>query len=344
MNDLITISFPVYNVSKTIKKSLQSVLAQTYPNIELIIIDDCGTDNSISIMQTVLKETKNNIIIRIIKHPRNLGLGAARNTSLKNASGKYIYFMDSDDILDSNCIQLLYSTIQKYQTDFVASSYATFENDISHYTSHTYPKQIILNSNIDILNYYFTQKKKIFVFMWNKLYSTSFLRKNKIQCIHPIVEDDLFLFQVLLHANSCCLLPCITYFYYINPNSITNQLMKRNISLRTSKIFQDIAKYKYEQTEQLTNKKIIPSIQLSIFTESLFRSKSIVQSSQISDKEKEEIIQTLFKIPKLHLSILDWIILPLKEKGKAILYQMFHYGNITSNNLFFILFIKNAKH
>lgn len=340
MNDLITISFPIYNVAKTIKNSLQSVLNQSYPNIELILIDDCGTDNSISIMHEILKTTQNNFIIKIIKHPQNLGLGEARNTSIKNATGKYIYFMDSDDILSTNCIELLHRTMQQHQTDFVAASYATFETNILQKIDYTYPEKKILNNNHEILEHYFTQKKKIFVFMWNKLYSTSFLRKNHIQCIHPIVEDDLFLFQVLLHANSCCLIPDITYFYYINPTSITNQQMKKNIPPYTGKIFRDIAFCKYKQIEHLKTTQSL-FIQLSIFIESLFRGKRILQSSRIPPKEKKELLQSLFNIPRLHLNFQTWVKLPLKTKGKAILYKIFYHGNQTSNNLLLRLLIKN---
>lgn len=332
MNDLITISFPVYNVARTIQDSLQSVLNQSYPNIELIIIDDCGTDNSISIMQNILKKAKSRFIIRIIKHPQNLGLGAARNTSIKNATGKYIYFMDSDDILSTNCIELLYKMMQQYQTDFVAASYATFEKDFKQQINYTYPQKRILNNNYDILEYYFVQKKKIFIYMWNKLYLTSFLTENKIQCIHSIAEDDFFLFQVLLHANSCCLIPDITYFYYINPTSITNQQMKTDIPLHTGEIFQDIATCKYKQIEHLKDTQKL-FIQLSIFIESIFRGKSILQSSKITNKEKKELLRSLFKTPKLHISFQSWIKLSLKVKGEIILYQIFHHGNQTSNNL-----------
>lgn len=71
--------------------------------------------------------------------------------------------------------------------------------------------------------------------MWNKLYNIEFLRKYKICCVHPIVEDDLFLFQTLFCSSSCCLISDITYFYYVNPLSITNTLMKENISLSVAK-------------------------------------------------------------------------------------------------------------
>ena len=91
----VTIGFPVYNVEKYVYKSLESILAQDFDDYEVIVVDDCGTDRS---METILelKEThsKGNHV-RIIKHEQNKGLAEARNTAIKNARSKYIFFLYS---------------------------------------------------------------------------------------------------------------------------------------------------------------------------------------------------------------------------------------------------------
>ncbi len=101
----ISIIIPIFNVEKYIIECLNSVFSQTYKNIEIIIIDDCGTDKSMEIIYNFIKvyPSKKNVII--IQHPYNKGLSSARNTGIRNATGKYIYFLDSDDYISPNCIE-----------------------------------------------------------------------------------------------------------------------------------------------------------------------------------------------------------------------------------------------
>lgn len=94
MNELISIVMPVYNSSQFLENSIESVLNQTYKNIELIVVDDKSTDNSLEIIENFAKKDKR---IKVLKHNNNCGLAATRNTGIENASGKYITFIDSDD-------------------------------------------------------------------------------------------------------------------------------------------------------------------------------------------------------------------------------------------------------
>ena len=119
MEDLITISFPVYNVASTIERSLMSALNQTYSNIEYLIGDDCGSDNRMDILKNILHNTSRKEQVNIIRHSSNIGLGAVRNTSIENASGKYIYFMDSDDYLEPEALESCYIKCERQALDFV---------------------------------------------------------------------------------------------------------------------------------------------------------------------------------------------------------------------------------
>ena len=87
----VTIGIPVYNVEKYIRESLDSALAQTYPNIEFLICDDCGTDSSIAIVEEYQNSHPRGKDIRIVQQPRNMGLGCARNRMIAEAKGKYIF-------------------------------------------------------------------------------------------------------------------------------------------------------------------------------------------------------------------------------------------------------------
>jgi glycosyltransferase involved in cell wall biosynthesis len=94
--DKITLAMPVYNVEKHIEQALLSAFNQTYDNIEFLIVDDRGADNSMKIVNDIILEHSRGKDVRIIAHPQNIGTGATKNTAIKNATGKYIFFMDSD--------------------------------------------------------------------------------------------------------------------------------------------------------------------------------------------------------------------------------------------------------
>ena len=94
----VSIIIPIYNVAPYIKRCLQSVADQTYKDIECILIDDCGSDNSINLAKEFIYDYKGNILFTILHHEENKGLSAARNTGLRYAKGEYVYFLDSDDI------------------------------------------------------------------------------------------------------------------------------------------------------------------------------------------------------------------------------------------------------
>ena len=121
--DLITLSMPVYNVEKYVERALLSALNQTYENIEFIIADDRGTDTSMDIVRRIVSSHPRGKQVRIIEHERNIGLGAGRNTAIEHATGKYLFFMDSDDELSPDCIDRLYAKMQEENVDFVEGSY-----------------------------------------------------------------------------------------------------------------------------------------------------------------------------------------------------------------------------
>ena len=98
---LVSIGIPVYNVEPYIEKCLLSVLNQTYQNLEILIVDDLGTDKSMDVVAGLQQSHPFGNCIKIIRHPENRGLGEARNTVIENAEGKYLYFVDSDDVIDA---------------------------------------------------------------------------------------------------------------------------------------------------------------------------------------------------------------------------------------------------
>ena len=115
MNTRVSIIIPVYNVEPYIEECLQSVANQTMTEgVECIIVDDCGQDNSMEIVHSFVKNYKGNVNFRVLYHGKNRGLSAARNTGIMAATGKYLYFLDSDDRISHECMKQFQQKIDKY--------------------------------------------------------------------------------------------------------------------------------------------------------------------------------------------------------------------------------------
>jgi len=122
---MISIIIPIYNSSKTIKNCLDSVLAQTYKDVEVIIVDDKSGDYSIEVVNNYIKKLKaNNFELKLIKHEVNKGAPAARNTGFKNSKGEYLFFCDSDSVLKSDALFVMIDVINNNRD--VAYVYSSF--------------------------------------------------------------------------------------------------------------------------------------------------------------------------------------------------------------------------
>jgi len=131
---LLSIIIPLYNVEQFISDCLLSVCRQTYAGgIECIIVDDCGNDNSVAIVEDFIARYTGPIQFRLLHHTHNQGLSAARNTGMDNAKGEFLYFLDSDDWLDDDTLQVLYDEIATDDQYIMAIGYytATYEGQNS---------------------------------------------------------------------------------------------------------------------------------------------------------------------------------------------------------------------
>lgn len=129
MNPLVSIITPNYNASKYIATTIESVQNQTYTNWELLIVDDCSTDNSVEIIKTFQKEDDR---IKLLELPQNAGPAIVRNEGIKQAQGSYLTFIDSDDIWLPNFIETSLKKVKKSE-GFVFASYHRFNEDLEPY-------------------------------------------------------------------------------------------------------------------------------------------------------------------------------------------------------------------
>ena len=176
MTEKITIIVPVYNVEHYLDKCLDSLINQTYKNLEIIVINDGSTDNSGTICQEYAQ--KDNRIVYIEKE--NGGQAEARNMGLDRMTGSYVTFVDSDDWVESDYVETLYQKIMEYQADIAVGNYYSFNESEGMYYFHIFGDSYYekVYDNVSIFeNLYESQdmKKFAFIFPWGKLYKASLL-------------------------------------------------------------------------------------------------------------------------------------------------------------------------
>ncbi len=181
---LVTVIVPCYNVEKYIEKGLNSLINQTLKDIEIIVINDGSNDNTLKILNEFKKNDKR---IRIIDK-KNEGVSAARNIGLKEAKGKYICFMDSDDWLEKDFLEKMYNKISENDYDMVAcDTYAIYPNKKKYIKSN-------INDNQD--------EKKLMIdaytVIWNKIYKKEIIKDIYFDNSISFCEDVLFLYEVYL--------------------------------------------------------------------------------------------------------------------------------------------------
>lgn len=213
---MISILIPVYNVEGFILRCLESVANQTYQgDMECIIVDDCGTDNSIDIAQRFIQSYKGPIIFKIIHHNKNRGLAAARNTGVQASSGIFITHLDSDDWLEPQAIELLYKRQTETEADIVSG------NALAHYECYDQLlEEPYYSNNMDMVHN--TIKMTLDHVIWRRLIRKSLYIDNDICAIEGvnIGEDHHTLPRLAYYAKKVASLSQMIYHYNcMNPNS-----------------------------------------------------------------------------------------------------------------------------
>lgn len=229
----VSVGFPVYNVEGYVHRSLKSVLDQTLEDIEVIVVDDCGTDRSMDVIQELCSSHPKGDIVHIIKHEQNKGLAEARNTAMKNAQGKYIYFLDSDDYISTDALSVLYETAEKYQTDVVYGSNCKQENDrIWVEDGDVLPYKKFLNEGEFASYLYSTIKDNMPITVWNILFNANFLRDNNLLFPSVRYQEDIA-FNELYYpcVRKAVFLPDKTYYYIMRADSLMNKNARNTIGI-----------------------------------------------------------------------------------------------------------------
>lgn len=218
----VTIIIPVYNVEQYIVRCLDSVASQTYEGqIECLLVDDCGPDNSIQICRDYVESYSGLIEFKIIQREQNGGLSAARNTGLKVATGDYIYFLDSDDELPSNSIELLVSEVSKHPGIDVVMGFMYDDKHSEYYNLNCFKDHQYTTDRHWLQFYTYNSEKVIPANGCNKLLRKLFLLDNNLLFKPGIIhEDEHWMFFLVKNVKSWSFVFEPTYIRYWNEGSI----------------------------------------------------------------------------------------------------------------------------
>lgn len=217
---MVSVIVPVYQVSNYVERCIRSVMAQTYSDIECIIVDDATKDDSIEKCETLITEYDGPILFQIIHHEQNRGLSAARNTGFDAANGEYVYFLDSDDYITPDCIEKLVSVIKDDPTIEMVQGNSLMISDGKESTLGKI-KQPIRISNNDDARQEFYNNRNIYISVWNRLLKKSFVEENELYCREGLVfEDLLWVFYLMKHLKKAYLYEGTTYYYCLRQGSI----------------------------------------------------------------------------------------------------------------------------
>lgn len=238
-NPLISIIIPIYNVEKYLKRCLDSVVNQSYKNLDIILVDDGSTDKSGIICDEYSKKDDR---IRVI-HKKNGGLSDARNTGLELVQGEYIGFVDSDDLINVDMYKIMINQILINKADLAICKFVKFYDKNAN--------EIIEMSKQNISNYNFSKNtacvdrenalreclstKKFSVSAWSKLYKKAIFN----DLVFPYkteMEDFAVIIDIILKCNKILLINEQLYYYYQRTNSIINSRFKKS-DLDLEKIF-----------------------------------------------------------------------------------------------------------
>lgn len=241
--DKISIVVPIYNVEKYLRKCIESILKQTYYNLEIILVDDGSTDSS----GEICDEYKNKDSRIIVIHQKNKGMSSARNSGIKCATGKYIGFIDSDDYIEKDMYEILLKNIIDYSADIAICGFAFVENN------KVVPKEF--TGDINVLDRQtaleeLIKDRKIQSYVWNKLYKREIW--NNITFKSGVAFEDLdIMYKLFKKAKKIAIVDSLKYFYVQRSNSIMHIHNSKYILDRINVV---IGRYNDFKTE--TNKRL----------------------------------------------------------------------------------------
>lgn len=289
---LVTIIIPVYNTAKYLKTCLNSVINQTYKNIEIIIIDDCSPDKANIILKEYEQSFRN---IKVIHNQINLGLAATRNIGLEKAQGDFILFIDSDDYIDITTVEKMINLVKEYHIDLVQFDYTNILGPIKLEKKQVKEKPFIedISKSPNLL----LDKTG---HCWRNFYNHSLIEELKFP-EGVIYEDNAFTYPTLTKAGKILRFKKVLYYYRRNLNSITIK-NKIHPNEKILDIFKATDYIKYNCKQIGTYDSYSDIINQIMIAKSLIPTLSATTWFQIKKEDKVNLIKLLFQYSQSHYS------------------------------------------
>jgi len=234
---LVSIIVPIYKVEPYLRRCLDSIINQTYTYLEIILVDDGSPDSCPQLCDEYAAKDKRIVVI----HKENGGLSDARNVGTLKAIGNYLYYLDSDDELPPNAIEIMVATLQEQPNAEIIIGKMHCPQNEALYNEQLFNSTHIFENNKDIRSHFFSSENRLPVNACNKLISRKFLLEKNIFFKKGIIhEDNLWMFLVVQSLNKAVCLNHITYIRYLNPGSITTGSSEDEIHHSLGMIFIEI--------------------------------------------------------------------------------------------------------
>lgn len=221
---MISIIIPVYNVKDYFDACMKSVIAQTYTDFEVILVDDGSTDGSGAMCDSYASLDPR---VRVI-HTPNRGVSEARNTGLREACCEYIYFLDSDDIMMPDCLELMVAQLDLHPgVDMVcAGEVVPKAGPLRFFDFDQCPTKLpAYTEDRNLISYAFLSRTKLAMMVHNRLIRIGMIRENDLYFVPDVInEDELWVFMAQKYIRSIAVIPRNTMIYVVHPGSIMTSM------------------------------------------------------------------------------------------------------------------------
>lgn len=306
-NNIITVIIPIYQAETCVKRCVDSVVNQTYKNLDIILIDDGSQDNSYYVCKKMEKEDSR---IRVF-HQENAGVAATRNKGLDFAIGKYVFFLDSDDWIEKNTLSEMKKELEKDSTDICICGFNYVGKDVRMVSAQggTYNKQEFMK-NI----FWDLYEKAILFNIGTKLYKRHIIEKYKIRFSeHMVVYEDIeFFLEYLKYSEKIHLSPKAGYYYYLKNGESITHTYQTNFTYSTL-VYCDMLKERFEGDDDSLKRAIFLCIYRAYLHEChnphLERDDfyKLLETQIFPAVEKFEICNKHFEVNSIDKKIFKWL-------------------------------------
>lgn len=336
MNDIkVSVIVPIYNAEQYLKRCINSIINQTYKNIEIILIDDGSEDNSFKICnEFAKKDGRINLICQ-----RNSGVSVARNNGLNVCNGDYILFVDSDDYLELDCLETCLKIINMYDLDILKFG---FVKELNLYKKknkfNVLVNECIFKEEYNEKIYSYVLKTPDCCNIWNAIIKKDICTHKRFNKNLTMGEDYLFFINCLVDSKKIYFLDKSFYHYIINDESITHNFdFEKNIkklenSLYVNKKVQDILNFNgyYQKNDYIIqdSKNILGNLEICIMNQNYKNYCSYINSIKNNTLLNKKIVFLYDKLSRktrllLNKSRFYFILIKIKSNLKLIIKKIF---------------------